>query len=100
MKAIETLKSAQNELYSDMNRFTVQAILTYLHHSPMTVDEVFNFQSNITPNITQTEVARKLDELADSGYAKKIGKNSYEPTQKSMDLLNNEGITKQFLMGS
>ena len=97
IQEIERIRQKQTELYSDMNRFTVQAILTYLHNSPMTVDQVFKFQERITKDITERQVVAILDDLVESGYAKKLGHRQYIHTDQSVALLEAEGITKDLL---
>jgi hypothetical protein len=91
------IRKNQDELYSDMDRFTVQVILTRMGDSPMMVDEVFALQQRITNNITEHRVIALLDELVDRGYAKRLKNREYEYTQKSSDTLEREGITKEFL---
>lgn len=97
LKAINSIRSEQNALYTNMNQFTVQVILTHMCHSPMTVEEVFNIQQQITPTITEKQVVKLLDELVDHNLAVKTGVNEYEATSQSSDVLTKEGITKDFL---
>ena len=100
MKELERIRSTQNELYADMDRFTIQTILTYLHNSPMTVEEIYDLQSNITETITERDVIKKLEDLVHLGYATKVSRQSYEPTEKSLEVLNKEGLSKEFLFNN
>jgi hypothetical protein len=93
---ITEIRKNQEVLYSDMDRFTVQVILTRMSDSPMAVDEIFALQQRITKNITKHRVVALLDELVDMGYAKQVS-GGYEYSQKSADTLEKEGITKEFL---
>lgn len=100
IQALQRIRSVQDELYGDMDKFTIQAILTYLHNSPMTVDEIYDLQLNINDRITQKEVTKKLDILVEQGYATKSGRDSYEPTQKSEQILKQEGFSREILLNN
>jgi len=95
LREIRRIKGNQEELYSDMNQFTVQVILTYMHSSPMSVDEVHDLQKHLTTDITRENVIELLDALVNLGYAEKRSARSYVHTQESVDVLTNEGLTKE-----
>lgn len=97
IKEIERIRENQGKMYSNMDRFTVQVILTHLHNSPMTVDEVWQLQKRITKNISEKKVIALLDDLVENGYAEKIGFKQYHYTDASLEALENEGITKAVL---
>jgi len=97
IKEIERIRASQERMYSNMDRFTVQIILTHLHNSPMTVDEVLQLQKHITKNISEKKVIALLDDLVENGYAEKTGFKKYHYTNASKEALENEGITKEIL---
>lgn len=94
LKEMQRIRGSQEVLYRDMNRFTVQVILTYMHNSPMSVDEIYQLQKHLTANITRDEVVQLLDELVNLGYADKSGVRSYITTQESVEVLTREGLSK------
>lgn len=94
---ISRIKDMQTKLYSNMDRFTTQVILTHMCNSPMTVDEVFNIQNKINDKVTKNQVRAFLDDLVESKFAKNIKKDEYEYTKSSHDILDSEGITKDYL---
>lgn len=97
MLEIAGIKRIQEELYSNPDRFTVQVILTFMHNSPMTVGEVLELQKRIKPTTTEGQVRGLLNELTSMGYATKIDDNTYEHTEKSGQVLSEEGVTKDLL---
>lgn len=95
IQEMNRIRTNQEELYNDMNRFTVQVILTYLHNSPMNVDEVHDLQKHLTADITRDEIIKLLNDLVKSGYAEKSGMRSYIHTPESVSVLEHEGLTKE-----
>ena len=94
---ISKIKGLQTKLYSNMDRFTTQVILTHMCNSPMTVDAVFNIQKKINTKVTRNEVKAHLEDLVESNFAKKGKEDEYEYTDSSYETLESEGITKDYL---
>ena len=94
---ISNIRTLHERLYSDMDRLMVQVILTYMHHSPMTVEEVHKIAVYVDENFSIDRVALLLKELVKNGFAEEKSENSYEPTVESEKVLHKEGITQKYL---
>lgn len=100
IETIQNIRHKQDEIYGNLDRFTVNCIMAYVAGKPAELDEIVSLQRKITPNIGTSDVVSLLDDLIDQGYVKKAGANLYETTGLAIKTLNREGITKSLVFGN